>query len=301
MKIQNIKDFFKKNKNNIFDNVKTIGIVFNAINHESLMAAVMTDIVLTRSKIATKMIDIRDVFPVADQYLWLESGTSSLFKNYMKADVLGLHQEGLYYGTLGILERSIFFAADLTDERKFDETIAGKIYEFLLEKSYATEDDLRAFTRIAMLGLEWLTGLNCQKSAIDAAAYHDCLQNAYSHYTGDTVTLNTIINIAKGDSLSATIYRQKQKDFGLAISRRCRYIEINGKGMQYLTTNGPEVYGVIRRISLAKQDFCHVSEGSYGPVIYASVGIPDSVFKERTAFNLTQLGGDKHVVLRYSA
>lgn len=299
--IKNIKDFFKKNKNNVFGNVKTVGIVFNAINHESLMASVLTDIVLSRSGLETKMIDIRDVFPDADQYLWLEAGTSTLFKNYMKSDLLGRHQEGMYQGTLGILRKSIFFTSDLTDERKFDETLSGKVYEFLISKTYATEDDLKAFTRIAMLGLEWLTGLNCQKSAIDAAAYHDCLQKAYSHYTGEALTIKDIVSMAEGDENSAALYSQKQKEFGLAISRRCRYIILNGTGMQYLTTTGPEVYGVIRRISLAKQDFCHVSEGSYGPVIYASVGIPDAVFKERTAFNLTQLGGDKHVVLRYSA
>lgn len=300
--LDNIKKFFKKNNKQQFENVSSIAIVFNLANHESLMAAVLCDLILTQAKMTTKLIDIRDVFPVTDQYLWIESGSKEVFRAYMSASETSASMKKDAYGTNAILSKSIFFTSSLSEEKKFDDTIAGKIYAWLVEGGYASEPDRKAFARIAMLGVEWLTGLNCKNSAVDASAYYACLQSGYRHYTGEIISLESLISESIGNTVFAAMYAERQKVFGVAIGRRCRYVEIFGKGVQYLNTTGPEVYGIIRRISLSKQNFCHISEGSYGPVIYSSTGIPDVILKERSAFNLTpQYQGVEYVSLRRSA
>lgn len=298
MKIVDIKKYFNKKKE--VKEVKSIAVIFNVVDHASLMAAVLTDICLNKAGMKTHLVDVRDVFPVADLYLWLDAGNCETFKTYMKTSIIGCHQDGIYYAANEVLKRSVFSHSSLKDEKNFEDTITGKAFNFLIDGGYASIEDRTAFARTAMVGIEWLKGLNHKDSGIEAAAYYNCLQKAYSHYIGQKLTLADIVQTLEGSEKEAEEYSRKQKEFGLAISRRCRHIDIHGRGTQYLTMTGPEVYGVIRRIALTKQDYCHVSEGSYGTVLFASLEIPEQILKERGGFHLTPLG-EKSVKLRSNA
>ncbi len=296
MKIIDIKKYFNKKKEEE-KVIASIAIVFNVVDHASLMAAVLADVCLTKVGLKTQLVDIRDVFPVVDQYLWLDAGNKDTFKAYMQSSVIGCLQGGVYYAASEVLERSIFLHSSLREEKSFEDTVIGKVFSFLMDKGYIRIEERLAFTRSAMIGIEWLKGLNCRDSAVEAASYHGCLQKAYAHYIGERLSLNDIVSLLEGSEEEAVEYGHKQKEFSLAISRRCRYIDIHGAGTQYLTMTGPEVYGIIRRISLIKQNYCHVSEGSYGTVLFASLIIPEDILQKRGGFHLTPIG-DKNVKLR---
>lgn len=294
----NIVNLFKKSPAEEPKKVKTIAIVFNVVNHSSLVAATLADICLAKADIGTTMVDIRDVFPIADVYLWLDAGDKVTFENYMKSVVIGDPQRDAYSDVKEISEKSVFLQSEIKQEAMFENMIAGKLFNWLLEKQYVSPEQQRAFTKAAMLGSNWLSGMSGKGDGLEASAYHHCLQICYRHYIGNRTTVQAIELILEGSDVAAEEYRIRQKEFGIAMSKRCRYVSVMGQGMQYLTMTGPEVFGIIRRIALSKQQYCHVSEGSYGTIIFASVSIPDKILKERGAFNLT---GVSHVCLRNSA
>lgn len=296
MKIINL---FKKHKEEEQKEMKTISIVFNVVNHASLVAATLADICLTKAGIETTMVDIRDVFPVTDLYLWLDAGDKRTFENYMKTVVIGNPLRDVYSDVKEISEKSIFLTSEVKQEAMFENMILGRLFTYLLEKGYVNDGQQRAFTRLAMTGSNWLSGLSGKNDGIEVASYYQVLQICYRHYVGVKTTVMALELIMEGSDVGAEEYKLRQKEFGLAMSRRCRYVSVLGQGMQYLTMTGPEVFGIIRRISLSKQQYCHVSEGSYGTVVFASVAIPDKFLNDHGAFNLT--GGPNHEQLRNTA
>ena len=296
MKIINL---FKKHQEEEQKEVKTIAIVFNVVNHASLVAATLADVSLSKAGIVTTMVDIRDVFPVADLYLWLDAGDKTTFENYMKSVVIGDPLRDVYSDVKEISGKSIFLTSELKQEAMFENMICGKLFGWLFEKSYVAETQQRVFTRLAMTGSNWLSGLGGKNDGIEVASYYQVLQMCYRHYVGIKTNDKILELVMEGSGIDPEEYKLRQKEFGLAMSKRCRYVSVLGQGMQYLTMTGPEVFGIVRRISLSKQHYCHVSEGSYGTIIFASATIPDKLLKERGAFNLT--GGTNHEQLRNSA
>lgn len=296
----NVFNIFKKSKKEQKKEIKSVAVVFNIIDHESLVASTIANMVLTANGIKTHMVDIRDVFPITDLYLWIEAGTKESFKNYLTGNMVSCFKSDAWSSTEDILKKSIFLqTGNLTNGICFEETVAGKLYEFLKDRGFITQDDRKIFSQPAVLAYRWNHELSGANDGEEAASYHATVLACYSYYNGKKIEIPDLLKLMEPSQEATDSYFREQKDFGTAMTRRCRYVAVNGQGMQYLTMTGPEVYGVIRRIILSKQKYCHVSEGSYGSIIYGTASISDKILKDRATFNLTNGGGNEQ--LRRSA
>ena len=65
--LKSLKNLFRPESSVVKKQVSTLGVVFNSVNHTSLLAAVFTAIILEqKAKIKVFLIDVRDAFQEAD-------------------------------------------------------------------------------------------------------------------------------------------------------------------------------------------------------------------------------------------
>lgn len=275
--------FFGKKKKQ--DRVVTsIAIVFNIVNHASLMAAMLVGCFLReRTDLEISMIDIRDNIPMnASFYIWLDAGEHDDFRSYMEGAAINNVQ--LRKWVMELKDRSLFLNSTKTQDRGVADTIIGQAYDFLEQSYTAGLDDRLLFSRYAVVSEEWL-GNNID--AETASSYSEALQYSYYHYLGKELTLEILQSLLSPKEEKMAKYQADQKLFNRAMASRCRVRVIVGRTVQYLTATGPEVYAIVRRIALTRQEFMHVTEGSYGHVVYASISLPDAALETKQVFNLS--------------
>lgn len=295
--LKSLKNLFRPESSVVKKQVSTLGVVFNSVNHTSLLAAVFTAIILEqKAKIKVFLIDVRDAFQEADMYLWLDAGDITKSKDYLLFKSKDGATRESYRPRIQIIESSIFLgrrpgAAPISA----DETVLGRACDFIQENyGMIADEDRTLFYRWAMVGERWNTEIG-RSFTNEAAAYSHLLQCCYLFYCGNELTYDNIRQHPfEVSNEEGQIYVQEQKIFGKAMVRRCRYVFVDGVGFHYLNTTGPEVYGLIRRISIANQNFIHVTEGSYGTVSYGSIPLPKKQTGEKSNLDLTPISTKVH-------
>lgn len=256
---------------------RSIAIVFNLVNHASVLAAVLFAKYFEEraSDIKITMVDVRDVFPKGiDHYYWIECGTGDGFRDYFaKTGLMGLLKEDKdWLKTLP--DCSTYLDSDIIQDRTVEQTVFGKMFNMLEALELIDDRDQTLIYRYGAMAEKWLTN---DMDADTAAVYQCALKWCYHFYTGKDITLNDMIRLSLPTEEKTIAYVGDQRRINRTIGSRCRFTMVGSHTVQYITSTGPEVYGLVRRIALSNKEFVHVSEGSYGIVLFSSISIDEKV------------------------
>lgn len=283
--------------------VNKVAVVINTINHASLIAGTLYTLLLREhTSLSAVLIDVRDPFPTdVDLYVWMDCGTSAQFQEYYRHAVAGSltpDEDRKWYAN--VVRKSKYIIPDTSPTRTPEETVIGSMLQYASnlntirpdlfggavegEKKHASvpADVTRLYMRYAVLEESFSSDM----SAEDCCLYYDAIEMAYQFYHGMPLTLSHFEGrIPTTEEIR--LFLEAQKEINKILTLRCRVINVMGRNLYYLTSTGPDVHGLIRRITLAKKDYVHVSTGSYGSVLCASVCVPNGVGFEKGALNLS--------------
>lgn len=269
--------FFKRKKEESSNGaeVRSVCVIFNLINHASLMAAVLYATVLEeRTALDVHLVDIRDVFPDdADAYVWFEAGTMEEYRAYYVSQYSAAKitpGPELMKGFDAIEAKSTYVFEDTRQDMLVDDTVIGKAFRELTDFEIINQSERTLFSKYAVLSMGWL-----QQSSepSDVVAYHEALQWCYHRYCGKPMTIADLKQLSTVSEEKVEEYIRDQKNVNRSIAQRCKSAYVDGKFVYYLTATGSEIYGIIRRIRVTKNDFIHCSLGSNGVILYASSAI----------------------------
>ena len=268
--------------------VKKIAVVANIADQASLVAATLYTLVKRqKGEQSVQLIDIRDAFPEADQYVWIDCGSASHLKEYfagfVQASQASQSAQKAWYD--GVVKKSLHIHARPQSGEELDPTcsVIGQVIYRLVEEELLQPDEIGSYMRLAVLSTNFHTD-KIEKE--DCITFYDILELAYQHYLGHPLTVGGFILTAPPSQLEIDLFVDHQKAVNQALVSKVREIIVGGRSVHYLTTVGPEVYGLIRRLRLAKKDFIHMSMGSYGTILYASVPVPAEMAEHKSLLKL---------------
>lgn len=278
-----IFSFFSQKKVSVeIPPAKSVAVIFNLANHVSLLAATMYATTMKeRTSLEVHLVDIRDIFPEVDRYVWVDCGTTDDFRDYYGQMAKNAYSDAWKIKALidKMAASSIIISPMVRQHRTIEETTIGKVFFLLYEEDIVTLNDRSTFARYAISSEEWLLA---SMEASSAASYSAALQWCYHRYIGKPLTLKDFkLLLSEPSEEALEEYKQEQKEINRVISTRCRMASAGNLDFHYVVTTGPEVYGVIRRIAMAKKNYLHASEGSFGRVLYASMPIPSELIDQK--------------------
>lgn len=276
--------FFKKKKHEGVGEaeVRSVCVIFNLINHASLMAAVLYATVLEeRTALDVHLVDVRDVFPDdADQYIWFEAGTMEEYRAYYVSQYSAAKvapSSELMKRFDAIEKRSTYVTEDSRQDMLVDDTVIGKAFRELVDCEIISNSERVLFSKYAMLSIGWL---HQSSEAHEIVAYSEALQWCYHRYSGKPMTIADFKQLSSVTEEKVEEYIRDQKNVNRSIAQRCKSAYVDGKFVYYLTATGSEIYGIIRRIRVTKNEFLHCSLGSNGIILYASSAVTSEDFIE---------------------
>lgn len=270
----------KKKQNQAEAEIRSIVILFNKVNHASLIAATLAERLCNErigGNVSVMMADIRDGFSDdADRYIWLDCGTPDQYTSYyVPGGKFPVGQEAELKAWFEELKaKSVVLSPIVRQDRQIEETVLGLVYLYLYEADIASEMDRPLFMRYAMLSEQFLSGDNRMEEH-DVTAYSTALLWAYNNYNGMPITLKTMEALLTPSEGQVSNFIEKQPLINKAMTNRYKAVQIGNRMVYQFSSTGPEIYGLLRRAALAKKEFLHVSMGSFGSVLYSSVPMPE--------------------------
>lgn len=272
----NLFSYFRRSEENKIGEAKSIVIVCNQVDHMSLLAACLYHIAMTVIGRKTQLLDIRDNIPFgADGYIWIACCDSAAdVQRFVEKQAIESNYLRNWALTVG--KKSVFIMKNKLPALCFEDTLIGKAMAHFWENFFKTDEiyatdvsrNNPVFSIYGMLSEKWLTNT---LGPVEMAGYLNTILYCYAGMVG-TLMLNlsefesNIYTSEEDAEKVITVYTTLNK----TIARSCRDRVVDGVNVLYITKLGPEIYPLIRLISLAGRAFYHVSEGVFGSVIYRS-------------------------------
>lgn len=259
---EKVSGFFKKQVE-IED--PSIAVVFNIADHESLVAATLTHLVHLWKGARSEMVDLRDPLPIVDKYIWVGTGDNKKFLEGHRQ--FEKNRAFLRY----LLARSISVKEMGGSDIDPSVTLIGQAYRMLEElEGLDLEEWVRpVFMKLSTLSRTWTKS---EAELEDLGVYSSVLSLCHSHYRGHILRLTDIETCFSSGKDKEQDYLDIQKRVARSISKKSSNVQVQGRTVLYFSDLGEEVYSMIRRMCLSKRDFLHVSNGTYGNVVYSSLG-----------------------------
>ena len=263
--------------------IATVAVIFNLVNHASLMAAVLYTLARREfEEVTITLIDIRDWLPTdMDQYVWVGVSGPALYKQYHQATAGQNATPTINRAWCDeLVKKSICIdEVDSPQQLSLDTVIGQALVSFpgTIDTSPIKSKYHALFVQFAVLSQSFM------KDTIEVdnyCAYYAALDLAHSMYFGEFVELADFQEISQHLSAPLAEFNETQKRMAKTLSHKLHEVWIEGYRVQKITTTGVDVYNLIRRIGLSKKAFVHVSAGSYGPVVYSD----DVVLTEKAGF-----------------
>lgn len=262
----------KKIRDNIFT-AKTITVVYNVVDHASLMAAVFYYMVLkVCSGKRVSLVDIRDSIPFDSvHYVWVSCATEETLPKIFEAEAM--QNSELLNWVRGLTDKSTFLNASKAHEVTFEKTVIGIAMNHLnenfsdtarMDRLYTTNNPI--FNRYAVIGSKWHTN---ELTPDEVAVYSKALLMAYAVALGveegdiECFESNLALGVEDQEMIMDTI-----KILNTKMADYCRSYWVRGVNYIRVTRMGPEVYSIIRRIMLSNRTVRHDSMGLYGEVTF---------------------------------
>lgn len=286
--VRKILPFLRK-KDEAQPEIKKVAVIANIVDQSSLLAATLYTLVKRRhGEQEVCLVDIRDAFPEADQYVWMDCGSPSHLKEYFMGllQVQGTHQaaQRAWYDT--VIKKSLHLTSLPAQTEDPDPacTVIGHALYQLVKEGLLQEDEIGPYMRFSVLSIAFHTD-KIEKE--DVVAFYDLLEMAYQYYLGQNLSLEHFLHSSAPAQLEVDLFIEHQKAVNRAMVSKVREIVVGHRSVHYVTTVGPEVHGLIRRLRLAKKEFIHMSMGSYGSVLYASIPVPAELSEHKALLRLT--------------
>lgn len=258
---------------------KATCVIMNLANHESLVAASLTTKTLRdipENELDVTLIDIRDVIPDVDQYIWIGCGKQEDVEDY-------LHGQLPKEEFKRIIANSAFLNRDA-------ETREKAVYKDGLV--YQAREAIKALTEDSRMMRWCITAMNFYGNNLapdEVAQYYRLLWACHEQYMYGTQPDSSILEWSPmaGDQTLAE-FQVQMKDLNRALSNRTRDCSLGDSGVVQLNTLGKDVYVLLRRLSLGKKDFIHTSMGAYGVIVHTNHPRPLKEFKELSILKIEE-------------
>lgn len=241
-------------------------IIFNLGDHQSLLAAVLTSLVLKKYGHYVILQDIRDAFQGDVDILTLIGvGDLDDYQNYY---------QNFLKNRSSILEEKALFKRLESHHTSLMEGDGQSLLHNAIENLLMRFPEDRDINRMWRFVIPAECFYSREMDAISLERYLRVLKLAYGTYLGHETTLGEIIDLEPMlDEHSALV---SLKDMRPAFeSFRSRMEEVIHDGMSYLmlTSIGPDIYQMLRRVKLARREFIHATTGMYGQVVFSSIPV----------------------------
>jgi len=257
-------------------NAENICIVFNIVNHESLVAASMLHDVLKRRGENAILLDIRDALVRSNTYVWVGCGDEF---DLMK-----------YYGTnisrkslITMVKNSIFIDNTAeADSCSISEGMVVKAAE-LAELVIPDSGKIRIGNDSVTFRKWALTSMMYHNNGLDKTeyfTYSELLNRCYLRYHGMEYSDAPLESFSPGSIRDEAVEEAKHAITNKALTRKVHEVNHGGRGFARITSMGPDVYNLIRRLNMAKKNFIHVSESFLCGVIFSNAHVETMAFSD---------------------
>lgn len=275
-KVLNLFPWFKCEKFKLSD-AKKVAVVFNAVCHESLVAATC---VKTVAETAFRgddfaLVDIRDTLPNVDGYIWIGVGEASSLTGYY--ELLTPEQRNV------VFEKSVFINRYIENQHSlFHDGLIAQAVELCTElfNEVAFEDITRLY--------RWVVPslLFDRKDAVEEelAVYAEMVELCYNNYIGMRVGVPVLAttNIV-ADKEATKVFADKVRAARVAALSRVTTIQYRGSDIILLTVMSNTTHLVLRYLTIAGRRFAHQTHGVYGRVLYSNdTSVPEPEVIRRT-------------------
>lgn len=280
--MKNIFSFNRKKKESKEIVINKVAILFNLANHASLLTAAIYAMLRQETGIQVALVDIRDAFPEdMDAYYWIDSGSPEQHKDFVFSQMqrpLITMADRTWVNRLKSCS-TIIKPNDISEnDRSPIDGIFSKMLMQARDEELIPESIHRLMLRFTVLSELFMTP---DIDPEDCFIYYEALELAYRFYLGRDVKVDDFLHLSHPTEKELGKFMESQKQVNRALLYKRREIRIGSQSVQYLNALTPDLYGLIRRIVLAKKEFAHISMGSYGQVLYASIPISQETLPDR--------------------
>lgn len=241
-----------------------ISVIYNSVNHASLIAAALVVVGLSQTKqYQVRMVDIRDGIPEGcDCYLWIAAGNiDEIRKNHQGTGGILRKVDSHHFSFFSEVEAaSTVIPMVCFKDMVPSDTVIVKAVKFFVAKGYLPETFLKQAHALGRLSIEFFSPTMEEK---DLILYRKAIQWA-SYVAGGEITAFHEADYAE-DRLPGTRNETLTQLVGMT--------DIGGESVQYVTTMSSSVHMLIRRGKLLGRRFIHSSMGLNGPVIWSDVAL----------------------------
>ncbi len=261
----------------------SICIIFNLVNHEALIAASMLhDVLVERGNKAT-LLDIRNALVAADTYIWVGCGDEiDLIQyysgtNYSKKQLGEIMQNSLFVentaeaDSVAISDGMVVKAAELAEALPFAE---GQILT----------TPVITFRRWAVASMEFHSN-DIEKELY--YAYSELLSVCYMRYHGMEFSDRSLNSYSPTTMRDIEMLEAKHAITNKALTKKVHEVKYGNRVFSHITSMGPDIYNLIRRLNMAKKLFMHVSESFSGGVIFSNANFETMKFTDHFRMALT--------------
>lgn len=255
---------------------ENICIVFNIINHESLVAASMLHDAVKRRGDNAVLLDIRDALVRSDTYVWVGCGDEF---DLMK-----------YYGTnisrkslTAMIKNSIFI--DNTAEADSCLISEGMVVKAadLAELVVSGSDKIHIGNDLVTFRKWALTSMMYHSNGLDKTeyfAYSELLNTCYLRYHGMEYSDVSLESFSPRSIRDEAVEEAKHAITNKALTRKVHEVNHGGRGFAHITSMGPDVYNLIRRLNMAKKNFIHASESFLCGIVFSNAHVETMAFSD---------------------
>ena len=268
-KVLNLFPWFKREKFMLAD-AKKVAIVFNAVCHESLVAATCVKTIAEQAGRADDftLVDIRDTLPNVDGYIWIGVGEGNTLVSYY--ELLTPEQKN------GVFSKSVFINRYMDNRQSlFHDGLIAQAVELCTELFNEV-----VFDEICRL-YRWVNpSLMFERKdtpEAEVARYSEIVELCYENYIGARCGLPSLATtsiLANDEAVKAFI--EKVRAARVAGLARITTIKHHGEDIVLLTVMSNMTHLVLRSLTVAGRHFAHQSHGVYGRVMYSNdISVPE--------------------------
>lgn len=258
---------------------KSICVIMNIVNHESIVAASLTTATIKgipENGMTVTLIDIRDAIPKSEQYIWIGCGRQEDVEDYLQGQI---PKEDFRQ----IIATSVFLNRDA-------ETREKAVYKDGLV--YQARETIKGLTEDSRM-MRWsITAMSFYSNDIppeEVAQYYHLVWMCHDQYMYGISPAFDILDMgvyAGEERMNEFLSSMKQMN--TAMSNRTRDCSLGDSGVVQLNTLGKDAYVLLRRLSLGKKDFIHTSMGAYGVIIHTNHHRPLKEFRELSILKIEE-------------
>lgn len=277
----------------------TFVAIFNMANHRSLLAATLFALTMRafEKNYNVQMVDIRDYIPrSAKNYIWIDAGTPEDYEKVVRnlANTLkNMAEEKAWFENLKSKSHVLASKAEITE---LSSSCFGAVSKFLDLGAIDGIDVENAKTPVVIEGYTFpefivkasvmlkklfVLSMAFEDNSVhhnDYSMYYKILVEAYNAYHGKTITLDSFFDLVwNAQPDTPDDFQEYQANIAKLMAFKVTRVVIKDSYFYQLSSLGPDVWALLRRIKLSKKKPVHVTVCPIGNVVYTTEALPENI------------------------